>query len=50
MELHSQRQRPLRSSQNSAIPAWPNFKLDTEPDSSVSKLDSLFMEAIKPAS
>ena len=32
----------------SAIPGWSGFHLDTEPDGSVYKPDSLFMEAIRP--
>jgi len=32
----------------SQIPGWSNFHLDTEPDGSVYKPDSLYMEAVKP--
>jgi predicted SAM-dependent methyltransferase len=32
----------------SRIPGWADFHLDTEPDGSVYKPDSLFMEAVKP--
>lgn len=32
----------------SAIPGWVDFHLDTEPDGSVYKPDSLFMEATRP--
>jgi hypothetical protein len=38
-----------RTATESYIPDWPEFNLDTEPDGSVYKPDSLFMEAIKPA-
>lgn len=34
----------------SAIPDWPSFNLDTEPDGSTYKADSLFIEATKPES
>ena len=37
-----------RSASESYIPNWTDFNLDTEPDGSVYKPDSLFMEAIKP--
>jgi predicted SAM-dependent methyltransferase len=33
----------------SQIPDWPRFNLDTLPDGTVIKPDSLFMEAIRPA-
>jgi predicted SAM-dependent methyltransferase len=32
----------------SKIPNWPSFNLDTEPDGTTYKPDSLFIEAIKP--
>ena len=32
----------------SKISAWPKFNLDTEPDGTTYKPDSLFMEAVKP--
>jgi SAM-dependent methyltransferase len=38
-----------RTATESYIPNWSGFNLDTEPDGSVYKPDSLFMEAIKPA-
>jgi predicted SAM-dependent methyltransferase len=34
----------------SSIPNWTSFNLDTEPDGSIYKPDSLYMEAIKPDS
>jgi len=37
----------VRSATESYIPAWGSFNLDTEPDGSVYKPDSLFIEAIK---
>lgn len=37
------------SAHKSAIPHWPSFNLDTEPDGSIYKPDSLYLEAIKPA-
>ena len=37
-----------RTAYESYINDWTNFNLDTEPDSSVYKPDSLYMEAIKP--
>ncbi|NEQ62600.1 MAG: methyltransferase domain-containing protein [Moorea sp. SIO4A1] len=37
------------SASESYIPQWTSFNLDTEPDGSVYKPDSLFMEGIKPA-
>lgn len=37
-----------RTAYDSAIPNWTCFNLDTEPDGSVYKPDSLYMEAIKP--
>ncbi|ANV89537.1 class I SAM-dependent methyltransferase [Picosynechococcus sp. PCC 8807] len=33
----------------SRIPNWTNFNLDTEPDGTIYKPDSLYMEATKPA-
>jgi predicted SAM-dependent methyltransferase len=38
-----------RSASESYIADWPSFNLDTEPDGTVYKPDSLFMEAIKPS-
>lgn len=38
-----------RSAAESAIPNWLSFNLDTEPDGSVYKPDSLYMEATKSA-
>lgn len=38
-----------RTATQSYIPNWSDFNLDTEPDGSVYKPDSLFMEAIKPS-
>jgi SAM-dependent methyltransferase len=40
----------LQTASTSAIPDWQRFNLDTEPDGSTYKPDSLFMEATKPAS
>lgn len=37
-----------RSATDSYILEWTSFNLDTEPDGSVYKPDSLFMEAVKP--
>lgn len=37
-----------RPAHESAIPNWSSFNLDTEPDGSVYKPDSLYMEATKP--
>ena len=37
-----------RSASDSYLADWRNFNLDTEPDGSVYKPDSLFMEALKP--
>lgn len=37
-----------REANESAIDNWQSFNLDTEPDGSVYKPESLFMEAIKP--
>jgi predicted SAM-dependent methyltransferase len=37
-----------RTAHTSAIPGWTGFNLDTAPDGSVYKPDSLFMEAVKP--
>ena len=36
-----------RSANESFIPAWTGFNLDTEPDGSVYKPESIFMEALK---
>src|SRR5207253_10741586 len=38
-----------QSATQSQIPAWPSFDLDTLPDGTVVKPDSLFMEATRPA-
>jgi len=38
-----------RPAHESAILHWSSFNLDTEPNGSVYKPDSLYMEAIKPA-
>lgn len=38
-----------RTATESYITKWSSFNLDTEPDGSVYKPDSLFMEAMKPA-
>jgi hypothetical protein len=32
----------------SSIPYWTSFNLDTEPDGTVYKPDSFYMEAVKP--
>ena len=40
----------LRTATESYIDNWTSFNLDTEPDGSVYKPDSLFMEAVKPKS
>lgn len=37
-----------RTATESYVPHWASFHLDTEPDGSIYKPDSLFMEAIKP--
>lgn len=37
-----------RSATDSYLPNWPSFHLDTEPDGTVYKPDSLYMEALKP--
>ncbi|WP_103667505.1 methyltransferase domain-containing protein [Pseudanabaena sp. BC1403] len=37
-----------RTAHESYIPEWTSFNLDTEPDGSVYKPDSLYMESIKP--
>lgn len=37
-----------RTAHESCIPEWTSFNLDTEPDGSVYKPDSLYMESIKP--
>jgi hypothetical protein len=36
-----------RSATDSYIENWPQFNLDTEPDGSIYKPDSLYMEAVK---
>jgi len=38
-----------RTATESYIADWPSFNLDTEPDGTIYKPDSLFMEAIKPS-
>lgn len=38
----------IRKAEDSYQPEWPSYNLDTDPDGSVYKPDSLFMEAIKP--
>jgi predicted SAM-dependent methyltransferase len=38
-----------RTAFESAVPNWPDFNLDTDPDGTVYKPDSLYMEAVKPA-
>ena len=38
-----------RTANDSYVPDWVTFNLDTEPDGSIYKPDSLFMEATKPA-
>lgn len=38
----------VRSAMESYVPDWSQFNLDAEPDGSVYKPDSLFIEAIKP--
>lgn len=38
-----------RTATESYVPNWSSFNLDTEPDGSIYKPDSLFMEAIKPS-
>ena len=37
-----------RNAKESYLPEWQSYTLDTEPDGSTYKPDSLFMEAIKP--
>mgnify|MGYP001570520095 CR=1 FL=1 len=37
-----------RNANESYLPDWSSYNLDTEPDGSIYKPDSLFMEAIKP--
>lgn len=37
-----------RGPSESAIPNWSNYNLDTEPEGTVNKPDSFFMEAVKP--
>lgn len=37
-----------RAASDSYVPDWASFNLDTEPDGSAYKPDSLYMEAIKP--
>ena len=39
-----------RAANESYLPDWTVWNLDTESDGTVYKPDSLFMEAIKPAS
>lgn len=39
-----------RTASESYLPNWSSYNLDIEPDGTVYKPDSLFMEAIKPAS
>ena len=39
-----------RTALESAVPNWPDYHLDTEPDGSVYKPDSLYMEAARPVS
>jgi hypothetical protein len=36
-----------QTAHTSAIPGWPQYRLDTEPNGAVYKPDSLFMEATK---
>ncbi|MDJ0744589.1 MAG: methyltransferase domain-containing protein [Xenococcaceae cyanobacterium MO_167.B27] len=38
-----------RTAYDSYIPNWTSFNLDTEPDGTIYKPDSLYMEAIKPS-
>jgi predicted SAM-dependent methyltransferase len=38
----------VRSAQESGIPNWCQYCLDTEPDGSIYKPDSFYMEALKP--
>ena len=38
-----------RTATTSYAPDWSSFNLDTEPDGSIYKPDSLFIEAIKPS-
>jgi hypothetical protein len=38
----------VRQATESTIPQWSSYHLDTMPDGSVVKPDSIFMEAIKP--
>ena len=38
-----------RTAYESYVPDWAKFNLDTEPDGSVYKPNSLYMEGIKPA-
>ena len=38
-----------RTAHDSAIPSWASFHLDTEPDGSVYKPDSLYVEAVQPS-
>jgi len=37
-----------REANDSLIPGWTKFNLDTEPDGTVYKPDSMYMEAVKP--
>jgi len=39
----------VRNQRESAIPGWPDFHLDTDPDGATYKADSLFMEARRPS-
>jgi predicted SAM-dependent methyltransferase len=38
----------IKSATNSAIPDWPHYNLDTEPNGEVFHPDSIFLEATKP--
>jgi len=38
----------VQTATQSWIPEWDSFNLDTPPDGTVNKPDSLFMEALKP--
>ncbi|MCI0621950.1 MAG: methyltransferase domain-containing protein [Acidobacteria bacterium] len=38
----------VQTANESLIPGWSHFNLDTQPDGAVNKPDSLFMEAIRP--
>jgi len=37
-----------RTAYESDISEWASFNLDTEPDGSIYKPDSIYMEAVKP--